>query len=45
MEEDLVDQLFDSTEKRLAITLLLLAQYGVTGVKVNHSLLGVVLVD
>ena len=89
MEEDLIDQLFNSTEKRLARTLLLLAQYGVsegtqralpkvsqeilaemvgttrtrvnffmnkfrklgfiqydtTGVKVNHSLLGVVLVD
>jgi CRP/FNR family transcriptional regulator, cyclic AMP receptor protein len=28
IEEDLVDQLFNSTEKRLARTLLLLAQYG-----------------
>ncbi len=28
MEEDLIDQLFNSTEKRLARTLLLLAQYG-----------------
>ena len=28
VEEDLVDQLFNSTEKRLARTLLLLAQYG-----------------
>jgi CRP-like cAMP-binding protein len=27
-EEDLVDQLFNSTEKRLARTLLLLARYG-----------------
>ena len=89
MEEDLIDQLFNSTEKRLARTLLLLAQYGktdgprralpkvsqeilaemvgttrprvnffmnkfrklgfieydATGVKVNHSLLGVVLAD
>jgi CRP-like cAMP-binding protein len=89
MEEDLIDQLFNSTEKRLARALLLLAQYGnsqgpqralpkisqeilaemvgttrprvnffmnkfrnlgfieydVSGVKVNHSLLGVVLAD
>ena len=30
MEEDLIDQLFNSTEKRLARTLLLLAQYGRT---------------
>ena len=89
MEEDLIDQLFNSTEKRLARTLLLLAQYGkndgprrklpkvsqdilaemigttrnrvnffmnkfrklgfveydVNGVKVNNSLLGVVLAD
>ena len=89
MEEDLIDQLFNSTEKRLARTLLLLAQYGknhgprralpkisqeilaeivgttrprvnffmnkfrklgfieydASGVKVNHSLLGVVLAD
>ena len=30
MEEDLIDQLFNSTEKRLARTLLLLAQYGKT---------------
>ena len=28
MEEDLIDQLFNSTERRLARTLLLLAQYG-----------------
>jgi CRP/FNR family cyclic AMP-dependent transcriptional regulator len=28
MEEDLIDQLFNSIEKRLARTLLLLAQYG-----------------
>ena len=28
MEEDLIDQLFNSTEKRLARTLVLLAQYG-----------------
>ena len=28
IEEDLVDQLFDSSEKRLARTLLLLARYG-----------------
>jgi CRP-like cAMP-binding protein len=28
MEEDLIDQLFNSTEKRLARTLLLLAHYG-----------------
>jgi len=89
MEEDLIDQLFNSTEKRLARTLLLLAQFGKTdrprhalpklsqeilaemvgttrtrvnffmnkfrklgfieynasGVKVNNSLLGVVLAD
>ena len=89
MEEDLIDQLFNSTEKRLARTLLLLAQYGksdgpqrtlpkisqeilaemigttrprvnffmnkfrklgfveygASGVKVNNSLLGIVLVD
>jgi CRP/FNR family transcriptional regulator, cyclic AMP receptor protein len=89
MEEDLIDQLFNSTEKRLARTLLLLAQYSknhgprralprisqeilaemvgttrprvnlfmnkfrnlgfieydASGVKVNHSLLGVVLAD
>jgi CRP-like cAMP-binding protein len=89
MEEDLIDQLFNSTEKRLARALLLLAQYGrndgprralpkvsqeilaemvgttrprvnffmnkfrklgfieydANGVKVNNSLLGVVLAD
>ena len=89
MEEDLIDQLFNSTEQRLARALLLLAQYGksdgprralpkvsqeilaemvgttrprvnffmnkfrklgfieydATGVKVNNSLLGVVLAD
>ena len=28
MEEDLIDQLFNSSEKRLARTLLLLARYG-----------------
>ena len=28
IEEDLVDQLFNSSEKRLARTLLLLARYG-----------------
>jgi CRP/FNR family transcriptional regulator, cyclic AMP receptor protein len=31
IEEDLVDQLFNSSEKRLARTLLLLARYGVEG--------------
>jgi CRP/FNR family cyclic AMP-dependent transcriptional regulator len=31
VEEDLIDQLFNSTEKRLARTLLLLARYGVDG--------------
>ena len=31
VEEDLVDQLFNSSEKRLARTLLLLAHYGVEG--------------
>jgi CRP-like cAMP-binding protein len=31
IEEDLVDQLFNSTEKRLAPTLLLLARYGKEG--------------
>jgi CRP-like cAMP-binding protein len=31
VEEDLVDQLFNSTEKRLARTLLLLARYGMQG--------------
>ncbi len=31
LEEDLVDQLFNSSEKRLARTLLLLAQYGKKG--------------
>jgi len=31
LEEDLVDQLFNSSEKRLARTLLLLAQYGKPG--------------
>jgi hypothetical protein len=28
IEDDLIDQLFDSSEKRLVRTLLLLAQYG-----------------
>lgn len=32
IEEDLIDQLFNSTEKRLARTLLLLARYGQPGV-------------
>jgi CRP/FNR family transcriptional regulator, cyclic AMP receptor protein len=31
VEEDLIDQLFNSTEKRLARTLLLLARYGSPG--------------
>jgi CRP-like cAMP-binding protein len=31
-EEDLIDQLFDSVEKRLARTLLLLAHYGGQGI-------------
>jgi CRP/FNR family cyclic AMP-dependent transcriptional regulator len=31
VEEDLIDQLFNSSEKRLARTLLLLAHYGATG--------------
>jgi len=31
VEEDLIDQLFNSTEKKLARALLLLAQYGKTG--------------
>jgi CRP-like cAMP-binding protein len=31
VEEDLVDQLFNSSEKRLARTLLLLARYGKQG--------------
>ena len=31
VEEDLVDQLFNSSEKRLARTLLLLARYGQKG--------------
>ena len=31
VEEDLVDQLFNSSEKRLARTLLMLARYGVQG--------------
>jgi CRP/FNR family cyclic AMP-dependent transcriptional regulator len=31
VEEDLIDQLFNSTEKRLARTLLLLARYGARG--------------
>jgi CRP/FNR family transcriptional regulator, cyclic AMP receptor protein len=37
IEEDLVDQLFNSSEKRLARTLLLLAQYGKAGVT-QHEL-------
>jgi CRP-like cAMP-binding protein len=31
VEEDLIDQLFNSSEKRLARTLLLLARYGARG--------------
>ncbi len=31
VEEDLIDQLFNSSEKRLARTLLLLARYGAPG--------------
>ena len=31
IEEDLIDQLFNSSEKRLARTLLLLARYGMAG--------------
>ena len=31
VEEDLIDQLFNSSEKRLARTLLLLARYGAQG--------------
>jgi CRP-like cAMP-binding protein len=37
IEEDLIDQLFNSSEKRLARTLLLLAQYGQDG-KSGHVL-------
>ena len=37
IEEDLVDQLFNSSEKRLARTLLLLARYGKDG-KPQHVL-------
>ena len=37
IEEDLVDQLFNSSEKRLARTLLLLAQYGKAGIT-QHEL-------
>jgi CRP-like cAMP-binding protein len=37
IEEDLIDQLFNSTEKRLARTLLLLARYGEP--EVNHRAL------
>ncbi len=46
VEEDLIDQLFNSSEKRLARILLLLANYGKQGskptpiiAKVNHELL------
>jgi CRP/FNR family transcriptional regulator, cyclic AMP receptor protein len=35
VEEDLIDQLFNSTEKRLARTLLLLARYGAQGATQN----------
>jgi CRP/FNR family cyclic AMP-dependent transcriptional regulator len=38
LEADLVDQLFNSSEKRLARTLLLLARYGNNGTKVRHTL-------
>ena len=37
IEEDLVDQLFNSTEKRLARTLLLLARYGEPEASHGHS--------
>jgi CRP/FNR family cyclic AMP-dependent transcriptional regulator len=49
IEEDLIDQLFNSSEKRLARALLLLARYGMAGpprrlrVKINEALLSVVL--
>jgi CRP-like cAMP-binding protein len=35
IEEDLIDQLFNSSEKRLARTLLLLARYGTQAVPVR----------
>jgi CRP/FNR family cyclic AMP-dependent transcriptional regulator len=38
IEEDLVDQLFNSSEKRLARTLLLLARYGTPGPGPSHKL-------
>ena len=37
IEEDLVDQLFNSSEKRLARTLLLLARYGKRGARRSAS--------
>ena len=37
VEEDLVDQLFNSSEKRLARTLLLLANFGKEGRPTGHS--------
>jgi len=37
VEEDLVDQLFNSSEKRLARTLLLLANFGKEGRPTNYS--------
>jgi len=37
IEEDLIDQVFNSTEKRLARTLLLLARYGTQGHPHNAS--------
>ncbi len=37
IEEDLVDQLFNSTEKRLARTLLLLARYGKEGKRMPET--------
>jgi CRP/FNR family transcriptional regulator, cyclic AMP receptor protein len=38
IEEDLIDQLFDSSEKRLARTLLLLARYGGRGASSDRTL-------
>jgi CRP/FNR family cyclic AMP-dependent transcriptional regulator len=43
IEADLVDQLFNSSEKRLARLLLLLANFG--NIEVHSSLLNVVLHD
>jgi CRP/FNR family cyclic AMP-dependent transcriptional regulator len=44
-QEDLVDQLFNNSEKRLARTLLLMAEFGKPGEPVHKSLLNVVLHD